>query len=556
MNRTGSPPIAAAPPQPAIAATAHPLATEAALRMLQRGGTAMDAAIAAQMVLGLVEPHASGIGGGTLILHWDARSRRLRSWDGLSAAPERTTAGLRVDTDGTLLPSDPSQRGGRTVGVPGTVPVFWVAHGQTGRLPWRELFEPAIEAAEKGFPMPAYLHAVLSSPSNAPALKAFSEWYAAPDGRPWPVGTVLRHPGYAVTLRELADKGAPRWLGDGAAQRLAQAAQQGYRPSLMTSQDVQDYRPVEREPVCAPFQAWRVCTAAPPSFGGIAVLQILQMVDARAGGRFDFADPAFVHLYAEAGRLAQADRRQHVGDPDHVRVPAAGLVSQNYTRQRAALIDPQRAMASPAAGRPAGTAGVAWVPDDGPAHAQTSQMAIADAEGNVVSVTTTNNLNFGARLAADGYVLNNAMTNFAAAPRAGEVSANAMAPRKRPVTSMAPTIVFDADGRPVIAGGSAGGGPIVDYVAAALIDMLANGRTPQQAVSRAHVSTAGAKVQFEKDTAAATLAPALAARGHEVEVLTLNSGQAFIRREGTRWIGAADPRRDGVARALPQPASP
>lgn len=534
-----------------MVATAHPLATQAGLRILAEGGTAVDAAIAAQMVLGLVEPQSSGLGGGLLMLHWDEKNQRLRTIDGLAAAPGRTTASLRTDVDGNLLPSEPAQRGGRSVGVPGALPALMLAHELHGRLAWPALVEPARRLASEGFPMPPYLHSVLGSPEASRELRQDFSLYFGTDGRPLPAGSLITHRAYADTMSYIATQGPRAWWQRHAANGFARAAQQGFKPSLMTPEDVQAYRPVEREPVCAPFLAYRVCTAPPPSFGGIAVLQILQVVQARAGGRFDFEDTAFLHLYAEAGKLAQADRKLHVGDPDHVSVPTQALVSSEYVAQRARLIDPTRAHPSPAAGRPSTHRTVqGLVPDDGPTFAQTSQLAVADRQGNVVSLTTTNNLNFGARLAFDGVVLNNAMTNFSAAPRPGEQLANQMAPRKRPVTSMAPTIAFDASGRPILAGGSAGGGPIVDYLAASLIDMLANGRTPAQAVARAHVTTATpGRVQLEAGRRLEAQAAGLATRGHPVEQVNLNSGQAYIRLTPSGWIGAADPRRDGQARA-------
>jgi gamma-glutamyltranspeptidase/glutathione hydrolase len=533
-----------------MAATAHPLATRAALRMLERGGSAVDAALAAQMVLGLVEPHASGPGGGSFVLMWDAAARRLSSLDGLAAAPSQATASLRTDTDGQLLPSDPVQRGGRSVGVPGTVAVFAQAHGRAGRLPWRELFEPAIEAAEQGFGMPRYLHAVLSQPEARPALARLLPAYFDAQGQPLPVGTRLTNPAYGTTMRRLAEGGPAAFLAQGAAERIVAAAQAGFRPSLMRAEDLRAYRPVEREPVCGPFLVYRVCTMAPPSFGGLTVLQTLQLLEARAAGRFDLDDPQVGHLYAEAARLAQADRRLHVGDPDFVPVPTAALASPAYLLERARLIDAARANPKAEAGRPPqSVAGLSSDPE-GTVHAQTSQIVVADARGNVAAVTTTNNLNFGARLMVDGFVLNNALTNFSAAPRPGERLANQMEPRKRPVTSMAPVIVFDAQGQPVAAGGAAGGGPIVDYVARALVEMLANGRTPAQAVSRGHQSLSlTGTVQLEAGTPAAALAAPLRARGHVVEETTLLSGAAFIRRDAGGWIGGADPRRDGVAAA-------
>jgi gamma-glutamyltranspeptidase/glutathione hydrolase len=534
-----------------IAATAHPLATRAALAMLGRGGSAADAAIAAQMVLGLVEPQSSGIGGGTLVLYWDGARRSLASFDGLAGAPARVTPGLRRDVDGTLLDATQVQRGGRSVGVPGTLPVLKLLHERQGKLPWADLFAPAIAHAETGFPLPPYLHSVLAGPNAAQAHPELVPLYFGADGRVLPVGTTIRNPDYARTLRRIAAGGpAAQYEGEHGAAFLAAAAR-GYRPSMMTAQDLAAYRAVERPPLCAPFLVVTVCTMGPPSYGGLTVLQVLRMVEMGADGAFDLGDPGFAHLYLEAAKLAQADRRLYVGDPGFVDVPARELTAPGYLRDRAAGIDRTRANREPRAGQ-VGTRSGALAPDDGETMAATSQIAIADRGGNVVSITTTINLNFGARLAVGGYVLNNAMSNFAPAPAAGARSANRMEPGKRPVTSMAPTIVFDRDGRPILAGGSAGGGPIVDYIAASLIDMLARDRTPAEAAARPRLSAATpGKIQIEQNRPdAAALIPALRALGHEVETATLPSGTAFIKRRGDGWIGASDPRRDGSAEGL------
>lgn len=532
---------------PVAVATAHPLATQAGIQILADGGTAVDAAIAAQLVLGLVEPQSSGLGGGLLMLHWDQARQQLSAIDGLAAAPRRTTASLRTDVDGSLLPSEPSQRGGRSVGVPGALPALMLAHDKHGRLGWPALVEPARRLAQEGFPLPPYLHSVISSPEASRELRQSFSLYFSSDGRPLPVGSPIRHPAYAQTMEKLARLGPKAWWEQHAAGGFAQAAQGGFKPSMMTPEDVRGYRAVEREAICAPFLTYRVCTAPPPSFGGIAVLQILQMVQARAMNRFDFQDPGFLHLYLEASKLAQADRRLHVGDPAHTSVPTTQLISRDYLAERAKLISLERALQNPAAGRP-GPITPSGMDADSPHQAQTSQLAVADRHGNVLSLTTTNNLNFGARLSFEGVVLNNAMTNFSGAPRRGETLANQMAPLKRPVTSMAPTIAFDMRGLPILAGGSAGGGPIVDYVAASLIDMLARDRSPSQAVARAHLTTATpGRVQWESGRGLESKAAQLDAMGHLTEAATLPSGQAYIRRTPLGWTGASDPRRDGQA---------
>ncbi len=543
----------ASQPRSVVASTAHPLATRAALQMLAEGGSAIDATVAAQLVLGLVEPQSSGIGGGLLMLVWDAPAQRLRSYDGLAAAPARTTASLRTDVDGRQLPADAVARGGRSVGVPGALAALELAHRQHGRLPWARLFDPAIRLAGQGFPMPPYLQEILAAD---PGAVAHADWRAdlyGPDGQPHPVGTLVRNPAYAETLRQAAALGVDGFWRSGAADRLVAAAQRGAHPSLMTRADVLAYRAVERAPVCAPLRVWRVCTLGPPSFGGVAVLQTLQLLDLRQPGG-DAAllnSPAFWHLFAESGRLAQADRRQFVGDPDQVAVPVADLLAPAYLRQRAALIDPARAAATVRAGRPvAAPLSQRPVVADGETTSadQTSQIVVVDAAGRIASTTTTINLNFGARLQVDGYVLNNALTNFSAAPPPGQTLANQMAPGKRPVTSMAPVVVFDAAGQPVVAGGSAGGGQIVDYIARALLEQLWLARTPAQALAGGQVTTALApRIQLEAGTPRAALAAPLRALGHDVVVEATRSGAGFIQRVPGGWLGAADPRRDGVA---------
>jgi gamma-glutamyltranspeptidase/glutathione hydrolase len=570
----GPPGPIASTPRVTAASTAHPLATQAALRILAEGGTAIDATVAAQMVLGLVEPQSSGIGGGLLMMVWDAQGKRLRSYDGLASAPARSTKALRTDVDGRTLPLNEVARGGRSVGVPGAMMALELAHRQHGRLPWAQLFEPAIALATQGYPLAPYARDILARDKGAVEHPEFRHDHFDNQGEPHPAGTLMRNPAYAQTLRALASQGVTRFWREGGAQRLVAAAQRGAHPSLMTVEDVLSYKAVEHEPVCAPVRVFRVCMFGPPSFGGVATLQMLALLAERHPNTSvaSLQDPGFWHLYAEAGRLAQADRRHHVGDPAFVAVPVAELLAAPYLRQRAALIDPQRAAAmvrhgSPGQGpltqnqpqqsspqhpqnQPQSQVQSQPEPDSAVASSadQTSQIVIVDAAGNVASTTTTINLNFGSRLRVDGYVLNNALTNFGPASETARPLANQMAAGKRPVTSMAPLVVFDAAGQPVLAGGSAGGGQIVDYIARALIEMLWLGRSPHEALAGGHVTTALApRIQLEAGTAKAALAAPLRERGHDVVVEPTLSGAGFIKRVNGGWIGAADPRRDGVA---------
>ena len=536
-------------PATGLAVTAHPLATEAALKMLRAGGSAADAAVAAQMVLGLVEPQSSGPGGGTMVLHWDAAQRALTGLDGLAQAPRRATAGLSVDVDGRTLDPQRTRRGGRSVGVPGTLPLLQALHQRHGRLPWAALLEPARTLAEQGFPMSPYLRRVLSAPGAARDHAEMAALYFDAAGRVRPVGSRLTNPEYARTMAKLAAQGVPAWLQQGGARAIAQAAARGEPAGLLTEEEVKAYRPEPRAPLCRVVLRQQVCTLGPPSFGGVTVLQMLQLLEISEPdpAHWSLDNPAFVHRYLETGRLAQADRMRWIGDPAFHDNPVESLLDRDYLVRRAAMIDPARAMPAPAPGLP-GRPMAALESSEPLAGTTTSQLVIIDARGDVLSMTTTLNLNFGSRVMAAGFTLNNAMTNFAPAPPPGKVYANQMAPGKRPVTSMMPTIVFDERGEPVIAGGSAGGGQIIDYVATSLIDLMARGRTPAQALARGHVSTAVAgQVQLERGTPAAAMAEALRARGHRVEVVEMTSGLGFAQRTAQGWTGAADPRRDGNA---------
>ncbi len=549
---TRAPQQIASTPTKAAVATAHPLASAAALRMLDAGGAPIDAAIAAQMVLGLVESQSSGIGGGALLLHFDASTKQLESFDGLAAAPAKVTAALTIDTDGTVLKSEAVQRGGRSAGVPGNLAVLKHVHGRYGKLAWAQLFAPAIELAESGYPMAAYMHGILSAPTAALDHPELLPVFFAADLKPHPIGSSIKNPAYAATMRRVAADGPSGAWGKDGADFLA-AAQRGSHASLITAADLTSYRAEERDTLCAPFLAYSVCMMAPPSFGGVVVLQVLQMLESRAtpsvlANRFNFDDAEFLHYFAESGRLAQADRLHYVGDPAFTRVPTKALVARDYLRERAASITPARAAREVNPGSVEKKA-ARIEPDMADAsHDATSQIAIVDQHGNALSMTTTNNLNFGSRLVANGVVVNNALTNFTGPPRAGQAAPNRMEAGKRPVTSMAPTIVFDKAGMPVVIGGSAGGGQIVDYISQSLVEMLANNRSPAEALARGHVSTAiRGKLQLERGTAAAAHTESLKAKGHDVEVVPMPSGLGFLMRRGEGWIGAADPRRDGVA---------
>lgn len=544
---------AAEPPARAsrrMVVAAHPLAAEAGLAMLRRGGSAADAVVAAQMVLSVVEPHASGIGGGALALHWDAASRRLAQLDGLSAAPAAATQALARGADGAALGVATVTRSGRAVGVPGAVALLAELHARHGRLPWADLLEPAIRAAEQGFAMPPYLHRVArqraAELARQPALRAL---VLDGEGRALPAGTPLRNVAQAGALRVLARMGAAALHDGPLGAAVIEAASVPPVPTLMTQADLVAYRVRERTPVCTTAFARRICGAAPPASGGIAVLQMLAMLQEVGIAREDPGGAVAAHLFLEASRLAAAERRHWVGDPDFVTVPVEGMLDAGYLAQRAGLIARGRAMERALPGDPPRRHG-ALPPEGAPlAEAATTHVSIIDGEGNALAFTTTNNLNFGADLMAAGFVVNNAMTNFAADPGpAGAPAQNRMQGGKRPATTMAPTIVFGADGGPEIVLGAGGGARIIDAVAMALVEMLAWGRSPVDAVARPRIGAQTGAAEVEAGTEATALLPALAALGQAARPAAMNTGLQVLRRDAGGLEGAADPRRDGAAR--------
>ncbi len=523
-----------------IAVTANPLASQAALAVLKQGGTAVDAAVAAQAVLGLVEPQASGPGGGSVLLVWDAAAAKLSVFDGTPRAGHNAAAGLNADPSGRPLDPGEVMYGGGAVGVPGTLPALWGAHRAAGKLPWAALFAPAIKLADDGFPMPRALHTLLSAPAAASSYASVLALYG---GVVPPVGASVRNPAYAATLRRVAQRGADGlFAGDGLREMLA-ALNRGPQSSLLTEADLRGYTVTQPAPVCVQWRDWKLCTAPPPSFGGLLALQILAMA-----GPGDLSDAGYAHRFLDAGRLAQADRRRFAGDPDRVPVPVAQLLDPAYLAARAALIAPDRALQHPKPGNLRQEQGDARRDDPSAPTTATSQVVVVDRAGNAVSMTSSLTHNFGARVLAGGMPLNNALVDFAPMPPSGVRYANDMEPDKRPVTPKAPVMAFDAQGRLVLLGGSGGGPGTPDFVAAALLDMLPGARAPAEVVARPHITSADIDhVTVETGTTAEQLLPALRAMGHQAEAEPLPSGSAFARRTARGWQGAADPRRDGVA---------
>jgi len=520
----------------AAAATANPLASWAALTMLHAGGAAIDGAIAAQAVLTVVEPNASGIGGGAMIVLHDSGTTYV--FDGLTAAPARVPERLETDFDGRSVPAERAVYGGRTVGVPGVLRALDAAHRRLGRLPWARLFAPAVALAEGGFPLAPYLVRTLQEipPMRDEAMAR--SLFCGGTGAPLPVGRRLHNIPLARALQRIAEGGADAFYQGELAERIARAAQTDHFPGTITAADLRCYRAVERPPVRFRLGRFTVVGAPLPAFGSIAVGQIVGIA-AHLGldgiGRDMTADE--IHILAEAGRIAFADRARYA-DPDFTPVDAAAALAAGYLDARAALLDRRRRIDRIRPGRP-----------DALAASTTSHIAVADAAGQVVSMTTTINQNFGARIAVDGFYLNNALTNFAADPvQDGRRVPNAMAPRKRPRTTIAPAIVLDEAGRPVAAIGAGGGYRIIGYVANGLLRLARGEADPQALLAAPHALNWNGITELEP--ALERHAANLIARGHWLAVRRLDGGTQCLLRDGSTVLAGGDPRRDGAAMAI------
>jgi gamma-glutamyltranspeptidase/glutathione hydrolase len=531
-----------------LAATANPHATDAAYAMLARGGSAVDAAIAAQLVLGLVEPQSSGLGGGAFLLVHDARKRKLAAYDGRETAPAASRPERFLRADGTPLPFREAVASGLAVGVPGTMRVLELAHGRHGRLAWADLFAPAIALADAGFAVSPRLATLIAADTSLAASPSARAYFHDADGRPLRAGTTLRNPAYAATLRTLAREGSDAFYRGGIAQDIVDTVRgHAARPGDLALDDLAGYRAIVREPVCGTYRSHRVCGMPAPSSGGTTVLAILGLVE-----RFDLASMGAasfwsVHVMSEAGRLAYADRDAYVGDPAFVEVPA-GLVDPAYLRERSSLIALNASLGKAAPGAPPRAAArAAATADDLPS---TSHLSIVDAEGNAVSMTTTIEDAFGSRLMTrGGFLLNNQLTDFASRPAVdGRPVANRLEPGKRPRSSMAPTIVYDARGRVAIVAGSPGGSSIINYVAKTLVAMIDWSLDPQAAVALPNFGSRNGPTELERDTPVAALADRLRAIGHDVAVIPMTSGTQALARTASGWAGGADPRREGTVR--------
>ncbi|MGE0180354.1 MAG: gamma-glutamyltransferase [Sphingomonas sp.] len=527
---------------------ANPLAVEAGMNVLRRGGSAVDAAIAIEAMLSLVEPQSSGLGGGAFMTYYDAAAGRVSVYDGRETAPAGATADMFLDDSGQPLSFREAVVSGRATGVPGVVRMLELAHRDHGRLPWRTLFGEAEQTARDGFIVSPRLGRFMGGrfPQNStPDVRAY---FAEADGTPVDAGDRLRNPAYAEFLRRLAAEGPSAMYRGPTAARIVARTTAGPLPGTMTLADIEAYRPVVREPLCRPYRIYIICVPPPPS-SGVAVLQLLAMLERTDIASRGPADAEAWYLFAEASRLMYADRDQYVGDPAFAPVPVAGLLDPAYVASRAALIGQQAAPQPPSAGTPPGAQIAA--PDTTREPAGTTHFIVGDAQGNVVSMTATVESIFGSGRMVDGFFLNNQMTDFAFSPRdaQGRAAANAVAPGKRPRSSMTPAIILDREGRYVGAIGSPGGNAILAYVGKALVGMIDWNLSVQEAINLPNLIARGSNFNGEADRFPPGVVAALAARGVTVRPgQGEDSGLHGVMRRNGRLEGGADPRREGVFR--------
>jgi gamma-glutamyltranspeptidase / glutathione hydrolase len=527
---------------------ANPLAARAGYDVLERGGSAVDAAIATELVLNLVEPQSSGIGGGAFLLHYDAKRAELAAYDGRETAPAAAKPDRFLGPDGKPLAWPAAVVSGKSAGVPGLLRMLELAHREHGKLPWAALFQPAIELAEGGFRISPRLHALVAADRYLAMDDNARRYFYSPDGKAKPAGALLKNPELAAVLKRIASQGAGAFYRGEIARDIAGAVRARVgSPGDLSEADLSAYTAKERVPLCGRYRRWKVCGMPPPSSGGFAVLQMLGILE-----HFDLRalppdSVEAVHLFAEAGRLAYADRDRYIADPDFIAAPLAALLDSRYLDSRARLIDPRRSMGRARAGDPAhvaaryGSAEPLELPS-------TTHVSIVDAEGNAVALTASIEAAFGNRQMVRGFLLNNELTDFSWEPEEnGKPVANRVEARKRPRSSMAPTMVFDENGKLVMVIGSPGGHSIINYVAQALVDVLDWGMDIRQAVASPHRGSRNGPTELERGTALERLAPELERMGHSVRIRAEASGLHGIVRTKDGWVGGADPRREGVA---------
>lgn len=546
---TGTGPTAFATGPASMVVAADARAVDAAVEVLRAGGSATDAAIAAQLVLALVEPQSSGIGGGGFFVRRDGASGAIRTLDGRETAPAGAGPDLFLDTASSPLPFFDAVAGGLSVGVPGLLHMLQRAHTEFGKRPWATLFEPALALAKDGFVVQPRLHGLLARVPHLERDPEARAYFFDASGNPHPVGHRLRNPRLFQTLAQLAADGGMALYRGNLAEAIARKVNlDPDRPGTLSVSDLAHYSSRFREPVCGQYRTYRVCGMGPPSSGATTVLAILGMLETFDLGRMDPGTVEPWHLFAEASRLAYADRNRYVADPDVVRVPTTGLVNPEYLAERARSIDPVAAAAGRAApGNPPGAPG-GQHDDRTSGQPSTTHLSIVDSAGNAVALTSSVETAFGSGLMVEGFLLNNQLTDFAFEPEGPDgLVANRVAAGKRPRSSMAPTVVTDADGRLWAVLGSPGGSRIICYVAQAIVLAIDWKLDAASVVDFPHICNRGGPTEIEADTAFASFEQPLSDQGHTVAARPMTSGlNVILVGEDGRLSGAADPRREGT----------
>lgn len=533
-----------------MVSAANAVAAAAGREMLRAGGSAVDAAIATQLVLNIVEPQSSGLGGGAFILYWDSAKSELKAFDGRETAPLSARPD-RFLVDGKPMAFDQAVLSGLSIGVPGLVKLLEDVHGTYGKLPWAKLFEPAIRLAEHGFAISTRLHLLLRLEDPESFVPAARRYFYTGTGSPLPIGHNLKNPEFAATLKAIAEKGSGAFYEGPIAEAIVEAVNSAPKaPGGMTLDDLKAYQARERAALCITYRVYEVCGMGPPSSGGLTVAQTLKLLEPfdLGKGRDAVLNARAVHLIAEAEKLAFADRNRFIGDPDFVAVPD-GLLDDAYIAERRALINPKAAAAKPKAGTPPGLKRQSFGVDATVERAGTSHISIIDAEGNALAMTTTIEGAFGSHNWAAGFLLNNELTDFSFVPvdAEGQPVANAVGPGKRPRSSMAPTIVFDNQRRVEVVLGSPGGSRIILYVLKTLIALIDWGLDAQEAADLMNFGSQGSGLELEPDWMVVPLALTLKPMGHSIVLALMNSGVHIVMKRDGHLEGAADARREGAA---------
>lgn len=543
---TGSSGVKRSQSQHYMAVTANPHATAAATEILAAGGSAVDAAIAAQLVLTLVEPQSSGIGGGAFLMHWDSGDKQLQLFDGRETAPAAVDEGYFLNSDNQARGFMDVLIGGYSVGTPGVIKMLAMTHQQHGKQPWKSLFAPAIKLSREGFQLSPRLYGLLARFNKLMAHPTSRDYFYQRDGSPKPVGSLLKNPAYAQTLELLASQGEGAFYQGKLAEAISGAVQgDKVLPGKLSSKDIASYQALVRLPLCADYRQYRVCTTPPPS-SGATVLQILGTLEQLPAPHPQMGSVDWIHRFAEASRLSFADRDHYIADPDFVEVPVPLMIAPAYLKQRASLIDLKRAAADVEPGQP--DARLTRLDVGSPEFPSTSHLSIVDAEGNAVSMTSSVQMAFGSGIMVGGFLLNNQLTDFSFVPKGDDRQwiANRIQPGKRPRSSMSPTIVFKGD-RPVMLIGSPGGSRIIDYVARVIAYHLAGDIDIAEAIALPNIVHMNRRLELEAGGFPEAVIEQLEDMGHEVVETSLNSGLHGISVDSKGLTGGADPRREGVA---------